>query len=515
MKSNRLFAQQAEPAQEKAPKRSAPETSLFLPAGYTDRYDNQPYLDLPSDIVYQPHVYELALRCARLSGAKKIIDIGCGSCEKLSAVADAFQIVGIDNEAGIALARERLPQGRFRALDLEQGLPGVSPHLFDDAVVICADVIEHLVSPEPLAAALAEAAQRARFVVISTPDRERARGLGDLGPPANAAHVREWTAGEFRRFLTHTGFPANTAVGYTVNNDVNMAKATIIALAGRDAGPTAKPAPARAAAVVHTYNEADIIEETIGHLISEGVQPVIVDNWSTDGTFEKVEALRAAGHNIALRRFPDEPTDQYLWASQLALTEELALDLDADWILHYDADEIRTSPWRGVRLAEALSFVEACGYNAIDFTVIEFRFQTSRPDPSAPFEKQMTHFEFALRPGCFRQIKVWRQGGARVALARNAGHAAEFEGRKVFPLKFLNKHYPLRGRVHGARKVHRDRLPRFKFERERSGWHSHYDQFADTPELEGWQRQDLVAWNPHLFETEYFVERLTGIGLMD
>ena len=38
----------------------------------------------------------------------------------------------------------------------------------------------------------------------------------------------------------------------------------------------------RVMALVATYNEDDIIEQSIGALVDDGVQVYVIDNWSTD-----------------------------------------------------------------------------------------------------------------------------------------------------------------------------------------------------------------------------------------
>ncbi len=81
-------------------------------------------------------------------------------------------------------------------------------------------------------------------------------------------------------------------------------------------------------------------------------------------------------------------------------------------------------------------------------------------------------------------------------------------------LKFLLRHYPLRGPVHARRKIFDERLPRSERERTERGWHVQYVGIA--PErLAGWKRHELVAWHPLTFHTEFVVERLSGLGLVD
>src|SRR5258708_23288585 len=53
-----------------------------------------------------------------------------------------------------------------------------------------------------------------------------------------------------------------------------------------------------------------------------------------------------------------------------------------------------------------------------------------------------------------------------------------FRGRKVFPVRFLLRHYPVRGQAHGERKVLAERLQRFAPEERAQGWHVQYGQYG-------------------------------------
>lgn len=487
----------------------------FLPPDYHAREQNTHFLDVPSDLVYQPHVYEAAAWMARRAGLRRIVDVGCGSGGKLVPLQSEFDVIGIDCAPALELTRNQLPGATLIETDLEFGLPAdLDPSLFTGAVVVCADVIEHIVAPEALLDGLVRIAEHAAFVLVSTPDRDRARGLLDVGPPGNPAHVREWSATELLRWFRARGFDTSIG-GYTINTNRHRAKSTILAIGGRLA---ATPGPAaadfRVAAIIHAFNEADVLPEVVAHLAGQGVEVHLFDNWSTDDTWSTAEGLRDRGLIQHLARFPERPGSQYEWARQLELTAVYGRETGADWILHHDADEIRRSPWPGVSLRDALAAVTARGFNAIDFTVIDFRFTRDQPAPPSPFEQSLTHFEFGRRPGHFQQVKGWNHGGP-VDLASSGGHDVAFDGRKIFPMKFLLKHYPLRSRTQAERKIFRDRLPRTESERRERNWHTQYDALAAQSHVEGWAHSDLIPWNTFMFDSEFLVERLTGLGLTD
>lgn len=484
-----------------------------LPPGYRENENPTPYIDAPSRIVYQPHVYELGTYLARRSGARWLIDVGCGSGGKLAHQDGSLGILAIDNAPILEMARAALPAATLVVQDLEAGLPALPDEVVEASVVICADVVEHLANPTRLMEGLAQIGKRAPYVLVSTPDRDRARGIRDSGPPENPAHVREWSASEFLRFCVDSGFPPTVLAGHTINSNIHRAKTTTLVMAGREAVFARGGRAPEVTAIVNAYNESDMLEETANHLLGQGVSVHVIDNWSTDGSYEIAQRLHETTGRVTVTRFPDQPTNAYQWARQLDNTARIAAHLDADWVLHCDADELRLSPWPGVTLAEALGFVGSLGYDAVDHTVIDFRFLRSVADSTGPYETSLNLFEFGRRPGHFLQVKGWRNGPF-VDLSSSGGHEAAFENRRVFPLKFLTKHYPLRSRSQANRKVFQDRLPRFAEERER-GWHHQYDVWLPHGEVAGWDAHQLCAWHPHHFYAEYLVERISGIGLLD
>ena len=485
-----------------------------LPRGYRASEDTLPYIDNPSRLTYQPSVYAFAGHVASRAKLKWIVDIGCGSATKLLPFVNDFSIVGIDASEGVDLARRTIPRAKLIVHDLELGLPRLRRDVVKNSVVICSDVVEHLRHPEVLLRTLADLSGEAPFVLISTPDRDRARGWLDNGPPQNAAHVMEWNGTEFVRFMHDCGFKRIPFYGHTINTDLHRAKSTILTISGTQAGVGPRFPLQKVAAIVHGYNEADILPEVFRHLRQQGVDVHYFDNWSTDGSWETALDFHRSGEVVHLERFPDRPGDQYRWHDQLAKTTEYARTLDANWILHHDADEIRMAPWENVTLREAISWVDSAGYNAIDFTVLDFRFLSATPQPSPPFQESLTQFEFGRRPGHFVQVKGWKNR-RKVVLADSGGHDAVFDGRRIYPVKFLLKHYPLRNREQAGRKIHQERLPRYASDRKNYGWHTQYDRFESVEEIAGWKHSELIPWHPVHFASEYLVERLSGIGLED
>ena len=490
-------------------------SNFCIKSGYQPNLEPSYYLDTPVGITYQPDVYLFAAFLAERSGVRNILDIGSGNGLKLVDLAKRFHIVTVDFGANREIISRNLPEALFIEADLEQGLPDLAAVDLRDTLVIISDVVEHIVNPSQLLQDIARLSHTCPWLLLSTPDRLRCRGAGDFGPPANLCHVREWTLDELDLLFREYQF-APFALGYTVNTDHHRQKTGILGICGTGMyRPGAEPVSVLA--IVHCYNERDILAEVVGHLLVQGVDVQLVDNWSTDGSWELILELAGAHpERVVAKRFPDQPSSTYEWEKQLEYTTQSAAGSHYDWIMHYDADELRESPWPGVTLAAALAFVDSQGYNAVDFTVIDFRPVRSDPQLTLPIQEQLPFFEFGRRPGHFEQIKAWKnQPGVAVELATTGGHRADFSGRRVFPLKFLNRHYPLRSQAQARQKVFRDRLLRFSAaERQEKGWHNQYDQYdQDSSFL--WEPYKLDgSYHSQHFAAEYLLERLSGIGLI-
>ncbi|HKE14409.1 MAG TPA: class I SAM-dependent methyltransferase [Kofleriaceae bacterium] len=176
---------------------------------------------------WQPDVYIGARALAARLGAARVVDIGCGNGAKLIELAADVPTIGIDFGANFDRARERAPGLDWRAHDLASAEPlPVSPEELRGAVVINADVIEHLPDPSPLLGKLRWAHEHAQLVLVSTPERHLTRGLRDGGPPSNPAHIQEWTTREFGALLRGAGMPIHS-VGLIRSHDRSDRVATI------------------------------------------------------------------------------------------------------------------------------------------------------------------------------------------------------------------------------------------------------------------------------------------------
>jgi SAM-dependent methyltransferase len=420
-------------------------------------------------------IYILAEHVLAADRRQGVIDIG-GDPVFLNAL-QAPNRCGLDIRRDADRLTGAFPGIRWIACDPETGLPSELAVDASDTVVICANVVERLRDPRRLLRDLARLADRGAIVILSTAERPRA--AGDLGPPHDDTHVREWSLTEWQDFTRACGIPAIFAGTFSPTHD-GTAPRTIVSIHDRRAS-RAMAAPARIErplGITAVFNDLDIIEATVKSWLAHGCDVHLMDNWSTDGTYELLQSMRDANpERIALERFPsDGPTDQFNLYAILARKTEIISGLAGRWIVNLDSDQIRESLWPDIPLARALAIIEAAGYNAADFGLFHFRPTVdgfSRGDDPATF---FDHFELDISVAWGTELRAWKQPDRPVEFASSGGHILRFEGLRIFPYRLMTRHYPLRSNAQAWRKVNQERLPRFVQEREKRGWHYHYDR---------------------------------------
>lgn len=231
-------------------------------------------------------------------------------------------------------------------------------------------------------------------------------------------------------------------------------------------------------AIISVFNEEDIIGQVIDDLVTQHVSVYVLDNGSTDRSPDEVARFVGRGV-IGVERFPSDAgtnPGRYEWRRILERKTQLAQELDAAWFIHHDADEFREGPWADLDLSASIQRVDRFGYNAIDFELLNFWPTHDHFEPGQDVRDVFTHYERS-EPWNKTQIRCWKKAAGPVDLASTGGHEAIFAGRRIFPIRFILRHYPIRGQAHGARKVFQERSPRFIGEERARGWHVQYKQF--------------------------------------
>ena len=260
----------------------------------------------------------------------------------------------------------------------------------------------------------------------------------------------------------------------------------------------------RALAIMPAFNEADVIYHAIGALVAGGVDVYLIDHESTDGTAEAAAPWLGRGL-VRIERFPEEAGygernhGVMVWREILRRVQEVSGEVSADWYLFVNADEFREAPWPGMTLAEGLREVDELGYSAVNFDLFNFRPTDDSFRPGDDPRGQLRYYEPPGRHDLL-QVKAWKRQSQVVDLVHHGGHDVLFEGKRVFPVPFILRHYPIRSSDHGIRKVLGERLPRFAAEERADGWHVQYDHYSqganylhDPAELSEWDDDRVRA----------------------
>lgn len=378
-----------------------------------------------NNLVFQPDVYDLAGHLAEGFGVNTIIDIGCGIGRKLSSFREKFNIIGLDIGTNVSYCNNTYDYGTWLELNLDQ------PHEFpvDDetlanAIIVCSDVIEHVIEPEHLLRTFRKIASLAPALLVSTPERDRIRGIGDMGPPRNKKHIREWNLEEFTSLCHQYRLPLLT-YGLTIDNNIDQEKQTILCICGRSASSDNKPRsndPAVLAIIDIDENSAPGLESLASSLLADDIPVFLLDCSQHGNVCNSIPGLADKLENIE-NMGPANSRDQIL-----SKKSSIAETYPNTWIIDLQGNEQICSTLPDRSLSESLRLVSRAGFTRIDFTkTIVFR-NLRQADPDIPGkgrDPQESFFFESKEP----EHKAWLQ-----APADSEKPTPEL---RSFPLRFL------------------------------------------------------------------------------
>jgi hypothetical protein len=157
--------------------------------------------------------YEVYQYCSKFMKEKKlsfVVDIGCGSAYKLIKYLSEYKTIGTETEPCYSLLNEKYPDRDWFLSGKAEVSFQEEEKLLNADVVLCCDVIEHIIDPDILIDFLLSL--KAKYYIISTPCREilcHHPRFSEIfskvwnGPPLNPCHVREWTKDEFVEYISN------------------------------------------------------------------------------------------------------------------------------------------------------------------------------------------------------------------------------------------------------------------------------------------------------------------------
>ncbi|MFX1375569.1 MAG: class I SAM-dependent methyltransferase [Promethearchaeota archaeon] len=167
---------------------------------WTKHRIEQSYID-------QYSTYKFCKKLVKKKKINNILDIGCGPASKLMKLIYPIckEIYGIDQKRIINYCKKGYKLNNFFVDDIENPTFPLKKK-FD--LVICADVIEHLLNPDKLISYIKNYTNQDSYIVLSTPERDLLRGKDCQFSPKKE-HVREWNTIEFIRYLKYNNLQIN------------------------------------------------------------------------------------------------------------------------------------------------------------------------------------------------------------------------------------------------------------------------------------------------------------------
>ena len=389
----------------------------------------------------QPDVYPFASYLAERFGCSHVIAIGRPTAKELLQIYPKYEFIGIVPGADLEFYRKQYGFGSW--LEENTTLAGtqlVPEHVLQRAVIVCND-LDRFVSPASLLKNLKLWLDHAPVCILTATDRDLARG-GSNGFPTTTTGPGRWNLRELEDLLCQQGFNLEF-LGWTASDNVNYEKRTIIAVitnhvTGKQMRRSA-PSDFRVVAFMAAYNEEDIIVQSLKKWTDQGISVHVLENWSTDATYDLAKGLESQ-LPVTVERFPKSGPSKYFdWGAMLKRMEELSREIEADWFVRRGADEVLVSPWPAVSYRDALYLVDQTGFNCVDHAIVEFHPVDDGFETGMDHEAYFRHFDFKnlSHPS---QRKAWKNCGQPIATTASAGHDVLFDGRRVYPFKFLLKH---------------------------------------------------------------------------
>jgi glycosyltransferase involved in cell wall biosynthesis len=255
----------------------------------------------------------------------------------------------------------------------------------------------------------------------------------------------------------------------------------------------------RAVAIICARNEEVHLPYALPDLIREGLDVILIDHDSTDGTASI--ARQFLGHGLlGIERLP--------WKGYFSLTEQLEAKrriierLDHDWVVHVDADEWLSAPDQGQTLLAGLEVADSAGYNCVHFNEFVFVPRPGEDFTDTDYRRRLTRY-YLHRPWYPFLLRAWRRD-ADLDNRHNAGHGLG-PGARWFPQDFPMRHYISLSEAQAqtkylTRKFDEDEIGR--------GWHLNRLQItkADLRFPDDYRMTTLPAWDSKEFDTSNSVK---------
>lgn len=194
--------------------------------------------------------------------------------------------------------------------------------------------------------------------------------------------------------------------------------------------------PFQAVAIVCARNEAHHIQSCLRDLISDGLEVLLIDHQSEDGTVDIARSFLGAGL-LGIEHLPWQGA--FALNDQMRKKQEIIAGLTCDWVLHVDCDEWLTAPWKGETLAGALAKADAQGFNVVNFDEFVFVPWPTEDFTGTDYRRLMRTYYF-FQPKYPWFMRAWKRNLGFENIS-SGGHLVRGEGLRLYPIDFIIRHY--------------------------------------------------------------------------
>ena len=251
-------------------------------------------------------------------------------------------------------------------------------------------------------------------------------------------------------------------------------------------------------AIIAVRNGESYVKYCLEYLFQNNIDVFLIENSSTDSTLveiNKVKSKRILGVHI-------EPyLGAFDLANILAIKEEIRSQIDADWIIHQDIDEILQSEYRNETLFDSICRISASGYQAINCKEFVFIPESENANYEGKDYHQFMQYFYHFAPAPKRLIRIF-ENSDNISNIKFGGHRLDSDNVRLYPSDLSLRHYIALSMPH-FRKKYSTRI--FEKTALAKGWHGNklnYDFTQSvTPPLNllsrlGPDRRELDASRP-------------------
>jgi len=193
------------------------------------------------------------------------------------------------------------------------------------------------------------------------------------------------------------------------------------------------------AAVMATHNSELHLEKILEHFRRNQIDVYLIDNQSRDNTLAIIQKFY---HNPVAEVIHEPFDGVFRLRRQLELKQMIVQKLDADWIIHADADEIFQSPRAGESLRAMVERQHAAGYDIIDCDEFVFVPESEDKDyADTDFVQTIRNYYYFWQPKRKTLHRVMRTSSGPPDWHISGGHQLSSK-RSVSPEKLRMRHYP-------------------------------------------------------------------------